>query len=332
MRLCSWLARIQLAVQLPLIVLHNTHATLLRLFAHTHTNQAAAREDRRMWQQRLQGMEQELQSNKLHIQQLMQQLHTLAAKQVAIQQPERTAAAAVAAVEQRPASRGAKAVVAAADSQEQAGSDSKASGHTSSKSSSRGSNAADDDADASSVLRRQPQQQQRPRVLPLQAELSLSPLTDATNRGGGGSSTAAAAKCSKAGVQHGTPAASAAAANRGSENCVPQAAARQEQQEQEQQKVPSAALLDVQRRMQELQARAQQLEAENAGLKAAHAETHASLGRMRVLQQAEQLKQVRGVRCALLQAGARSHCAGRESPAGQLNRRQCQDQHRESVC
>eukprot|EP00878_Enallax_costatus_P042383 GHUV01049722.1.p1 GENE.GHUV01049722.1~~GHUV01049722.1.p1 ORF type:complete len:243 (-),score=64.28 GHUV01049722.1:96-824(-) len=43
--------------------------------------QAAAKEDRRLWQQRLQKMEQELQANKLHITALMQQLHAIAAKQ-----------------------------------------------------------------------------------------------------------------------------------------------------------------------------------------------------------------------------------------------------------
>lgn len=44
--------------------------------------QAAAKEDRKVWQQRLQKMEHELQANKLHITALMQQLHALAAKQV----------------------------------------------------------------------------------------------------------------------------------------------------------------------------------------------------------------------------------------------------------
>lgn len=43
--------------------------------------QAAAKDDRRLWQQRLQRMEHELQANKLHIQALMQQLHAIAAKQ-----------------------------------------------------------------------------------------------------------------------------------------------------------------------------------------------------------------------------------------------------------
>jgi hypothetical protein len=43
--------------------------------------QAAAKDDRRLWQQRLHRMEHELQANKLHIQSLMQQLHAIAAKQ-----------------------------------------------------------------------------------------------------------------------------------------------------------------------------------------------------------------------------------------------------------
>lgn len=47
----------------------------------TYCMQAAAKEDRRLWQQRLQRLEHELQANKLHIQALMQQLHAIASKQ-----------------------------------------------------------------------------------------------------------------------------------------------------------------------------------------------------------------------------------------------------------
>jgi hypothetical protein len=65
-----------------------------------------------------------------------------------------------------------------------------------------------------------------------------------------------------------------------------------QQLQQQQQQQDSKHLIDVQRRMEELQQRARQLEAENEQLKSAQAAATAQIDSLKLMQQAEQLKQV----------------------------------------
>lgn len=265
--------------------------------------QASAREDRKAWQQRLQKMELELQSNNQHIQQLMQQLHAVAARQqAAIPQPDRPSALPCSPPAAQLHSR------AAASS---GGLSSSSSAGSSKDSRMQDSSTVEfeqgDEVDSSS--RRLLQQQQQQQVLQ-----EASPLGDATNNSSRLSSRglwqqSSSANCT-AKVQ-GTRSRANAAAD---ENACPSAeqqgwavsaapvAGKASQQQQRRsvvqaqdmctQQQQQGQLLDARRQLEELQQRARQLEAENAQLKSAQAAATAQIDSLKLMQQAEQLKQV----------------------------------------
>ena len=268
-----------------------------------------------MWQQRLHAMELELQSNKQHIQQLMQQLHALAAKQVSFRQAADPDTALPSARSQCTPSMQLRSRVAAASA---APSTSSSGSHSSSSVSSSmhadSSFRSDQQDDATS----QETTQQVP-----------APFADATNRVARNSSrwqqqdSSTMHGYSPAGNFKGLSCGNASAT--GAENSPPNAdlqedqALPQQQKQQEQGKQPEQAALDqqpslqrsqqqqeqqelqdssqyveVQRQYQELQQRTKQLEAENAQLKSAQAVAAAQIDTMRLAQQAESLKQVCG--------------------------------------
>jgi hypothetical protein len=272
----------------------------------TSLSQASSREDRKAWQQRLQTMELELQSNKQHIQHLMQQLHAISARQVSIPQPYLEAAVTSALQRSTQAQLRPRASPSAHTGEDSSSSDSASSSAM--------------QADSSCMFDQGPevssssQQQQHSAALREQ-----SPLGDATNRfsnrwqhsGSSWHSSSSPTSKPKGCVSRGRPA--------GEENSCPGSQLQQDQlagqahadamasQQLQQQGVEaqgrqdsSRHLQDVQRQMQELLQRATVLEAENAQLKSAQAAATAQIDSLKLLQQAEQLKQVGSPWCMQL--------------------------------
>jgi hypothetical protein len=271
--------------------------------------QASAREDRKAWQQRLQTMELELKSNKQHIQQLMQQLHAIEAKQVPIKQPDLETTVA-SALQHSPPQRLHSRVSMSAGGPS-----------TSSSASSSGmqeeSSIRFDQGDQADFC----SQHQQPASRLLQR---ASPLGDATNRVNISSASRWPQYSSAPYSSSPTSKQKTHRPRRGSqtaadENTVPDTGlqlqdgaaaavvALGEAHQQQlyhnamqlqglalQQQQDSKQLIDVQQRMEELQLRARQLEAENEQLKSAHAAASAQIDSLKLMQQAEQLKQVGG--------------------------------------
>lgn len=255
-------------------------------------------------------MELELQSNKQHIQQLMQQLHAIAAKQVPIPQPDLEAAVA-SALQHSPPKRLRSRVFMAA------GGPSTSSSASSSGMQEDSSMRSDQKDEAESCSHRQ-----QPASGLLQR---ASPLGNATNRVNISSagrwpqyaSTPYSSSPTSQQKSHRPRSGSQAAA--ADENTVPDTGLQQQdgpvavaskahQQQlyqeamqlqelalqQQQQQQENKHLIDVQQRMVELQQRARQLEAENEQLKSAQAAAAAQIDSLKLMQQAEQLKQVGG--------------------------------------
>lgn len=269
-----------------------------------------------MWQQRLQTMERELQHNKQHIHQLMQQLHAIAAKQAASPEPGLDTVVTSAMLRHPPGLQSSPTVVI----QSSSSSPSHSSSSTQGEVVFGGMLQPHQDHNAASIL-------QQP-----------SPLGDATNRvvnsshrhqQNGSSNIFASSSSSK------PKAAGSWVPSDGDENSFP---SKQQQQPQQdciaskpaacssnsssaeqpqrgaeirelrtvhQQQQDDGHLADAQRQLDALQQRAKQLEAENAQLKSAHAEAAAQIDSLRLRQQAEELKQVRN--CPQCPAGVQMH-------------------------
>jgi hypothetical protein len=238
-------------------------------------------------------MEQELQSNKQHVKQLMQQLHAIAARQVPSPQAAPTGVG-VAAMQR---SRSHLSTLATNSSSNSSSSASKGSASSSSATSRQ--------HEEVSSQRRDQQQQQA------QQQPDVSPLGDATNRGSShcsrswqqsnatikvsslssklrsldiGENATTQADTGSASSRQQQPAGVAQLAPQQQEDVLQQFGHHQQQGQQ--------ALVSAQQ-MQELQQRAQQLEAENATLRSAQAAAAAQIDHLKLTQQAEQLKQVR---------------------------------------
>lgn len=265
-----------------------------------------------MWQQRLQTMERELEHNKQHIQQLMQQLHAIAAKQAASPEPGLDVHVTSAMLRHPPG---------------QLHSSPTGSTHSSSSSVSYSSSSMQGE-----VFRDVLQPPQQPKTASTVQQ--QSPLGDATNKFSNGSNRhqqnsssamftssgssklkATASRTPATGDENSFPSRQqqqqhshvlsqpAAACSRGEGTQDPeqeQAGLQelntqhdQQQQQQLQQQQGSGQLLDAQRQVEDLQQRAKQLEAENAQLKTAQAVAAAQIDNLRLRQQAEELKQVR---------------------------------------
>jgi hypothetical protein len=266
--------------------------------------QASAREDRKAWQQRLQAMELELQSNKQHIQQLMQQLHAIAAKQVPIPQPDLETAVA-SALQHSPPKRLRSRVSMSAGGPSTSSSASSGMQEDSSIRLDQGDEAescSQHQQPASTLLQRSPLGDTTNRVSISSAgrwpqyssaPYSSSPTSKQKAHRPRSESHAAADENTvpDTGLHDGAAAASKAHRQQLYQEAMQlQELALQQQQRQQQDR----QLIDVQRRMEELQQRARQLEAENEQLKSAQAAATAQIDSLKLMQQAEQLKQVGG--------------------------------------
>lgn len=249
-------------------------------------------------------METELQSNKQHIQQLLQQLNAITSKQASTPQADHHPCTGATHPQHHSPALVMRSRLAAS-----------ALGYSTSSSASH--NSMGMQADTSS---RDDQDEVTSGVMQHASE--PCPLGDATNRFSSSSnrwqqhSSPALHPCGPGGgLKSPFPSRSPAA---GAENSPPRpdhqnyeqatrtaaaaattvtaAAAHQADEQDPRQQVlqqqDSRQLLDVQRQMEELQQRAMQLEAENAELKSAQAVATAEIDSLKLLQQAEQLKQV----------------------------------------
>jgi len=257
-----------------------------------------------MWQQRLQTMETELQSNKQHIQQLLQQLNAITSKQASTPQADHHPCTGSTHPQHHSPALVMRSRLAAS-----------ALGYSTSSSASHDSMGMQADTSSRDDLDEVTSGM-------MQHATEPCPLGDATNRFSnsssnrwqqhsspalhpcgpvGGSKSPLSSRLPAAGAENSPPRpdhqnyelamrTAAAAAT------VAAAAAHQADEQDPRQQVlqqqDSSQLLNVRRQMEELQQRAKQLEAENAELKSAQAVATAEIDSLKLLQQAEQLKQV----------------------------------------